>query len=253
MENQQGSLAALLTSSVASNCTSITISDGNTYSGALATEAKKLFYVRKATNGPQVLYESPESTHEDLSWSIPQASYKDGWNYAYLLAVPKTVGTGNLASSYDVGDLIWWENDDASVEGFYIAAKAMGGVDECSVIAPDSTSCDCGCVNGTNTSWRKPNFDDFYAYINKKETGCDCATDMEYGYGEEFVICKSKITRNDFVIDAGCPCKCDYSNVINDASKVDLLLEAALVYKTNKNYQKGQTIIEEIEGIENLL
>lgn len=252
MENTQGSLGANITHTESSDCKSIVIADGNTYTGALATEAKKLFYVRQETNGDFVMFESEEADHEATSFTVPKAKFKDGWNYAFLLAVPKTI-EGNLLSEYEKGDLIWYETLDSSFKGFFIAAKNMGATGECPVEAPNNTTGTCGCSGTINAGWRKPSFLDFYGYIDKKKTGCDCASDIEYGYGEALVTCKSKILRNELYIDAGCPCKCNYKEPLTNPTTADLYLESILIHKQNKNYQKAQEIIEELEKMNSLL
>jgi hypothetical protein len=245
MENLQGNLAVNTTSAVSSDCETITITDGNTYVAPLIPVAKRLFYVRKHTNGDQVLFESLDAQNTATSWSISRSKkggigFKDGWCFALLFAFPKVVGLSSLAATYNVGELIWYRNDAGSLEGFYIARQNMGDTGEIALVEPTASE---------NGEWTKPTYEDFYKYIALKEAGNAFASDMEYGYGEEFNICAGDFMRNQLLTKCECPCKGNFTGALIPANEAGLLLESYKANAFNRNYRKGQTIVERFEDL----
>lgn len=243
MDNLQGSLAALLEYTSNDDCTFVTITDTNTYSGDLATPAKKAFLVRKHTNGDQVLFTSDDADYTDSNWSVGRsekggAGFKDGWCYNLLLVFPVKQGASGIGSSVDKDQIVFYRNDGNTVNKFYIANQNMGGTGEPALLLPDEA---------TGNEWSEPTFDQFYSYIALKEGNDPKASEMEYGYGEEFIKCVGDICRNRLFIEAGCDCECDGDYPLAPANEANLLVESININSANRNFKQGQTIVEKLE------
>jgi hypothetical protein len=243
MENLQGNLAAQISFEADNNCEYITITDGNSYSPPLVPVAKKAFLVRKHTNGDQILFASLDSDYNDSEWSVTRsikggAGFKDGWNYLLLLAFPVTVGIDSFGGSVDKEQIVFYQNAGNTFSGFFIATLNMGGVEEPELVDPE---------NQTGNQWRSPSFDEFYSYIAKKTNSSPLATNMEYGYAEDFTKCVGDICRNRLLIEAGCSCECNSNCELDDTNKANLLVESINILSANRNYKKAQSVVEELE------
>lgn len=243
MENLQGNLAANISFEADDNCTFVTITDENTYEAPLVPVAKKAFLVRKHSNGDQVIFSSPDEEFSRVEWSVSRAikgtsGFKDGWNYVLLLAFPLTVGIDSFGGSVDKGEIFFYQNTSNTFQGFFIATLNMGGLEEPELVAPD---------NQTSGQWRKPSFDEFFSYIDKKANNDPTTLRMEYGYAESFIKCVGDVCRNRLLIEAGCGCDCNGVDTLSSTNKANLLVESINILSENRNYKKAQTAVEDLE------
>jgi hypothetical protein len=241
MENVQGNLGTNFTLAISTDCKTLTFTDANDYSGGSQDPpAKKFFWVRKHSDGNQIIYESTVDEFNNTAWVIDDYEYKDGYHFAYLLALPITIGEGGLPSEIDKGDLFFYQNISGSFKGFFIANINMGGTGECPVVTPE---------NQTKNEWKEPTFDEFFEYINQKNDGCACAANIDFGYWEDFILCLSDIQRNDMLAEAECKSNCLDPCKLSGVNRMLLLTETLTVREANKEYKQGQEVVEQIEEI----